>query len=237
MAVDPKQSDEVLLNALVDGELAPGEHAAAAARLANDREFARAYATLARLKAQVSEGGGPTSLRTPLPVRKPRRLALGLGMATAAVCAIAALIAVAMLPSQNKPVALAAREAVLTLAALPASPVIPDLEQAGLALVDLAVDRAGDIRLLIATYRGPHGCRLDLRVRPLGAAVPPIAGTRRHDWEVSDLAYELVAHGMPGWRFAMIAAAAERETRNGRLPEPGDRQLREARVGAPPCLG
>src|SRR5690606_15432293 len=49
------QADEILLNALVDGELHPADQARAAARLRADKDFARAYATLSRLKAGVAE--------------------------------------------------------------------------------------------------------------------------------------------------------------------------------------
>jgi hypothetical protein len=42
---------------------------------------------------------------------------------------------------------------------------------------------------------------------------------------------------MPGWRFAVIAEAAERETRDGRTPDAVGRRLREARALAPPCTG
>ena len=51
MDTEAKNKDHLLLNALVDGELAPQERAEMAARLAADRDFARAHATLARLKA------------------------------------------------------------------------------------------------------------------------------------------------------------------------------------------
>ena len=125
----------------------------------------------------------------------------------------------------------------MTLAALPANPVIPDLGVAGLVLTDIDVDRSGSVRFLMATYSGPHGCRLDLRVGPAGAAASPREGAIRHTWTVGDLAYELTAHGMPGWRFTLIADAVERETRSGRLPDGSDRRLREARSAAPPCTG
>ena len=133
--------------------------------------------------------------------------------------------------------ALVGRDAVVTLAALPANPVIPHLDMGGLTLEDVKIDRAGDVRLLVASYRGPHGCLLDLRVSPAGFAVPAGVGSSRHTWEVGPLAYELVAHGMPGWRFAVIADAAERETRDGRAPDAVRRRLREARAVAPPCAG
>jgi hypothetical protein len=99
------------------------------------------------------------------------------------------------------------------------------------------VDHVGDVRLLLASYRGPHGCLLDLWVSPAGSAVPAHPGSDRHSWGVGPLAYELVAHGMPGWRFAIIAEAAERETREGRAPDGIQRRLHEARAQALPCTG
>jgi hypothetical protein len=134
-------------------------------------------------------------------------------------------------------VPLVGQEAAVTLAALPGNPVIPRLDAAGLVLEDVKVERAGEVHLLLASYRGPHGCRLDLRVSPAGSAVPVGAGSSRHGWDVGALAYELVAHGMPGWRFAIIADAAEQETRAGRTPDAARRRLREARALAPPCTG
>ena len=66
---------------------------------------------------------------------------------------------------------------------------------------------------------------------------PALAGTSRRRWIAGDLAYELVAHGMPAWRFDIIADAAEQQTRIGSDPVRIDRRLREADIGAPPCLG
>jgi hypothetical protein len=42
---------------------------------------------------------------------------------------------------------------------------------------------------------------------------------------------------MPTWRFVIIAEAAEQQTRIGSDPARIDRRLREANIGAPPCLG
>lgn len=226
------------LNAFVDGELAPFERAAVAARIAADRDLARAHATLARLKACIGESADATP---PVVIAAPRKryrgAALGLGLTALAACTAIALYAAIDLGSERTSAPLVARDAVVTLAALPASPVIPNLDVAGLTVEDVKVGRVGDVRLLVASYRGPHGCRLDLNVRAAWTTTPPSAGTSRHSWEVGDLAYELVAHGMPGWRFALIADAAERETREGRTPDAVGRRLREARAAAPPCTG
>jgi hypothetical protein len=165
-------------------------------------------------------------------------MALRIGVAGLAAVAfgLVGLIA-AQFGAERKSVPLAGQEAVVTLAALPANPVIPHLDVAGLVLEDVKVEHAGDVRLVLASYRGPHGCRLDLRVSPAGSALPVGAGSSRHGWEVGALAYELVAHGMPGWRFAIIAEAAEQETRAGTAPDAARRRLREARASAPPCTG
>jgi hypothetical protein len=105
-----------------------------------------------------------------------------------------------------------------------------------LKLIGLAID-PGRVPLFTATYRGPHGCRLDLQAWPIGSNAPALAGTSRRSWTAGDLAYELVAHGMPTWRFVIIAEAAEQQTRIGSDPARIDRRLREANIGAPPCLG
>ena len=85
-------------------------------------------------------------------------------------------------------------------------------------------------------YRGPHGCRLDLRAWPEGAEVTPGSGTSRRQWVTGELIYELTAHGMPDWRFRIIADGAEEQTRVGSDPDRVDRRLREANRGAPRCL-
>ena len=61
-------------------------------------------------------------------------------------------------------------------------------------------------------------------------------GTSRAAWTAGDLAYELVAFGMPAGRFTAVAAAAEGATRAGAMPENTTR-LREASLSAPPCTG
>jgi len=242
MATDKITHDELLrLNALVDGELAPGEHAALAARLVSDREFARAYATLARLKACVVENAdaAPTvSITMPAAAKRSwRRPVLQLGAAAAAAGGLMVLFALTNLPPHRQPAPiLMSAQAAITLAALPQTPVIPDLEVAGLRLAGATIDMAGQSRVLVATYLGPRGCRLELRVRPEDSVSLPAEGTDRRAWTVGGLAYELVAYGMPAARFAAISEAAERMTRDSRFPNTVDRRLREARVAAPPCL-
>ena len=170
MATDRSTDDSIeRLNALIDGELPLADHAALADRIAAGRDLAQAHATLARLKACIVE----TAAQTPvgdvaIPHSTPRRRLLpALGLATAAAAAL--LATVAFYPVQQADQASRMEFAPLvTLAALPVAPVIPDLAIAGLNLVGGEVERAGQTAVLVAAYRGPRGCRLELRVRPAG---------------------------------------------------------------------
>jgi hypothetical protein len=235
MDTEAKKKDHLLLNALVDGELAPQERAEIAARLAVDRDFARAHATLARLKASIGEiTNDAPAISLPRPPRPAWRL-----VGTAAAC-LAAVIAIGLLARTEWPLdheaASTEGPTAITLASLPTWATIPRLDRAGLKLVGLAIDPE-KIPVFTATYRGPHGCRLDLRAWPVGSNAAMLVGTSRHNWTAGNLAYELVAHGMPPWRFAIIAEAAEQQTRAGSDPKSIDRRMREANIGAPPCVG
>ncbi len=238
MAIDRISPDAIeRLNALIDGELPPAEHAALADRIASGRDLAQAHATLARLKASVVE----SAERVPAEaihfiVSKPRRRlppAFGIAAATAA------LIGLLIWPSERlaDQAALQGIAPFVTLASLPVAPIIPDLSHAGLNLVGGEVERFGDMAVLVAAYRGPRGCRLELRVWPSAIAVPPTVGTSRAAWTAGDLAYELVAFGMPGGRFTAVAAAAEAATQAGAMPENAATRLREASLTARPCTG
>jgi hypothetical protein len=238
MDTEAQQKDLLLLNALVDSELAPAERAAVAGRLAVDRDLARAYATLARLKAAIGETASEVpaiELTRRKPARWPR-------LAAAAAC-LAAAIAIGVFVAFHWPVESeqafdsAEGPTAITLASLPAGTTVPRLDTAGLKLVGLAID-PGKVPLFTATFRGPHGCRLDLRAWPANAAAPAaLGGTLHYRWTTGDLVYELVAHGMPDWRFSIIAGAAEDQTRAGSDHNRIDRRLREAHRGAPPCVG
>ncbi len=235
MDSDPKQQDLLRLNALVDGELAPAERAEMAARLAGERDLARAYATLARLKAVIGESADEAPAIS-LPSKRRR----GWPRAVAVAAALAAMLAVALFAARG----FLAREAegpdeaptAITLASLPAGTTIPRLDTAGLKLVNLDID-PGHVPIFTARYRGPHGCRLDLRAWPVGETPPPLEGTRRYRWTVGNLIYELVAHGMPAARFDIIADASELQTRLNVDHQRINRRLRQAEYGAPPCAG
>ena len=238
MAIDRNTGDAIeRLNALIDGQLPPSEHAALADRIAAGRDLAHSHATLARLKACIVESAEQTPIggfNITLP--KPRRRWLPMaGLAAAAAALLAAFV---WYPEQQtEPTAFREIAPFVLLAALPATPVVPDLANAGLKLLGAEVERSGEIAVLVAAYRGPRGCRLELRVRPASATVSPTVGTSRAAWTAGDLAYELVAFGMPGGRFTAVAAAAEAATRAGSMPDNAATRLREASLSASPCVG
>lgn len=240
MATERSQTPDILrLNALIDGELSPADRAEMAARLATDRDLSRAYATLAQIKACVA-GQDETAIGPDPLIVPPRPSRLRWAVAVGAAAAVAGLGLFAFvngLTTDRADVPEPARHALVVLAALPENPVVPELSLAGLKLTDVALDHSGPVRFLKATYSGRQGCRLDLRIRPADADVLPLAGTSSLSWTVGRISYDLSAHGMPSWRFTLIAEAAERQTRNGRLPEDVSRQIREARALAPPCVG
>ncbi|MCW5693578.1 MAG: hypothetical protein KIT48_14555 [Pseudolabrys sp.] len=233
-----QQQDLEKLNALVDGELPPDERAALAGRLANERDLARAYATLARLKATIGEvADAPIDAPVfDLPRRRPARLVreLAIGAGLAAMVAAGILVALPRTPEPEAP--LGEGPTAITLASLPAGTTVPRLETAGLKLTGLVID-PGKVPLVSATYRGPHGCRLELRAWPIDVAAPETANAERHRWVAGNLVYELIAHGMPATRFALIAGAAEGQTAANADHDRIGRQLRQASHGAPPCAG
>jgi hypothetical protein len=234
-----RTSDFEKLNALVDGELGPADRAELAARLAVDRELASAYATLAQLKAAVAETAADCP---PIVLARPRwpllrRRAVALAAGAVLVVAIGLFATTRdWFGGEDGLLAPAEGPTAVTLASLPAGTTIPRLDTAGLKLIGLSFN-PGSVPLFSASYRGPHGCRLDLRAWRVGADAPAASGTSLRQWVVGDLVYELAAHGMPDWRFRIIADGAEQQTRVGADPDRVDRRLREANRGAPPCVG
>jgi hypothetical protein len=232
-------SDELLLNALVDGELSPADHAAAAARLANDREFAGAYATLTRLKAGIADyaddcEGAEIELDAPV---SRRRYTAAAGVTAVLAAGIAAFVLAAVLmPSPELQNTAKSPVADVVSVAFAVDPVIPDLSPAGLQLARTVLSAAAGGQALVATYVGPRGCRLELWVSNASMSAKASGGTERRRWQVNGLIYELIAFGMPAARFEKVANAAEKATRATVLPDEADRQLIEARVSTTPCL-
>lgn len=227
------------LSALLDGELTATERADMAARLATDRDLASAHATLARLKAAMTEA---VEECPSIPLRRPWWLIARRHVAAIAACIVltiggAVLVSQEWLATADAPTTgVAEGPTEIALASLPAGTTVPRLDAAGLKLVNLAFNQGG-VPLFTATYRGPHGCRLDLMVWPATENATAARGSSSYRWTVGTLAYELTAHGMPDWRFRVIADGAEQQTRSGADPTRIDRRLRLASRGAAPCLG
>jgi anti-sigma factor RsiW len=233
MAAD-RNRDLEALNAFVDGELPPEEHAAVAARIAADPSLARAHATLTRLRAGIADYAAGTE--PPVLTMPSRRLPRPAIAAAAAVVALLAGVALVQLRTAQPVSSVnASRETVLPVA-LGSKPMIPDLSAAGLTLVRVDGGAGRPLDHLVAVYTGPRGCRLELHVRSRGSE--PISApqaTHRHQWADGAATYELLAFGMAPKRFAVVAEAAERQTRA--LAGPDQQRLREARKSAPPCVG
>jgi anti-sigma factor RsiW len=233
MAAD-RNRDLEALNAFVDGELPPEEHAAVAARIAADPSLARAHATLTRLRAGIADYAAGTE--PPVLTMPSRRLPRPVIAAAAAVVALLAGVALVQLRTAQPVSSVnASRETVLPVA-LGSKPMIPDLSAAGLTLVRVDGGAGRPLDHLVAVYTGPRGCRLELHVRSPGSepiSVPQ--ATHRHQWTDGAATYELLAFGMAPKRFAVVAEAAERQTRA--LAGPDQQRLREARKSAPPCVG
>ena len=128
--MDTENKDLLLLNALVDGELAPQERAAIAARLAVERDLARAYATLAKLKASIGQIAGELPAILLPPAKRRSRLLV----AAAAACITAAIGIGLSVKSELLFNHYAVGTSVegptsITLASLPAGTTIPRLER------------------------------------------------------------------------------------------------------------
>ncbi len=240
MATESRNDDQ-MLNAMVDGELAPAEQAAMAARLASERDLARAYATLSKLKASVIESAGMSKeveVRLPEQSRRIRTVA-GTAAVAAAFAIAVAFVGFLDRSRENPKMADPATPAVsqhVQLAAFPIEPVIPDLVPAGLRLAKTIVSADAKSPVVVATYLGPRGCRLELTVRSGDPIATSAAGTDRRKWRVGGLTYELVAYGMPAARFSIVAEAAERATRATSQPDVINGRLREARLSPLPCI-
>jgi anti-sigma factor RsiW len=247
------------LNAYVDGELDPQAQAEVAAAIARDRELATAAATLTRLKAATGHAyaDAPRMRIAPEPTRPSRRRAAGLATVAATAAAAAALwfVSASPLPADldlavSRHAAFVASDApppagplasplLVGLARLDRPVELPDLRDSGLQVIRIAaLDQGG----LHVSYLGSRGCRVSLLVTKAASGPPSlrtqIGTTEVARWTADELAYTLLASGMPKERFALIAANAEDSVRQRRpLPEPMREALRRERDGSAPCVG
>ena len=221
--------DLVALTAFVDGEASAAERARIAGRLGTDPAFARAHATLARLKACV---GDLADDAVPVPARPGYRRWLWPAAGAAATAALLLLLPIDP-PPHRRADARTESPTAITLSGSPA--LVPDLGSAGLRLVEVRlVD--GTTPAVVANYRGPRGCRVVLRIDSTPGRPAAEESANRWMWTSHGLAYQLTAFGMPADRFAMIAGAARLATLDPAGAAPVERLLRQARAGAPPCV-
>ncbi len=187
---------EQQLNAYVDGELPPDEHALVAESIARDRELASCVATLSRLKSSLATLAGAPPQTIQMPTRSGLPTAAGL-----AACFVFCVVAIMLLVQATRspgPDTEAwyrfADEAHARWVALPAGaglreidadlyltsvdrinlPVhAPSLSSAGLRLTYLRFHESarGRSAALQLGYSGRRGCRVTLWVTPTPAAL------------------------------------------------------------------
>ena len=251
------------LNAYVDGELDPQARAAVAAEIARDRELAAAAATLTHLKAATGDAfadapeirvraGAPPRMRRPVTI----------AAMAAGVCAAVAIAWFAAAPSTPEgldvavsrhaswvagdgagPVDSRAAPLLVGLARLDRPVELPDLRDAGLQIVRIAViDETAAAPGLHVAYLGSRGCRVSLIVTKADSRQEPVrlqrGDTAINRWAADGLAYTLMSSGMPPERFALIAAAVQDAVRrHAPVPEPVREALRRDREGTQPCIG
>lgn len=230
------------LSAYVDGELAADEAAAVAAAIAADSDLAARVASLTQLKAKTAATATAWDSASPPAVLarghgisgggriwRPALLAASLTLAVA-------LGAMLLIPSQGQqvgplqvaldlhrnwiaaPAGSARTDNVAAAAALTA---IPDLSAAGLTLshVVMPATRAAEGQGVLFAFRGPRGCRVSLWVSdaPRDFTVEPVRqefdGLVGFVWRVERKGYALIARDMDPQRFATLASAVARITR------------------------
>jgi anti-sigma factor RsiW len=205
------------LNAFADGELAPAEQRALAARLATSPEAAETLRGIVRLKQELQ--GLPAGDAPPLPsfpaASRPvwRRVA-----AIAAVLVIAATVALtpvllrqdasesflAASLAAHEQFAIVPPQPTATVAPAAAGPVTSELARLGLQPVWQVTSATGQIRV---GFIGLRGCRLSLHVSPHVEPTPPSDQSARTlaGWNAGGHGYLLIASEMPPARFEIIA--------------------------------
>lgn len=262
MTGSPPMSWEVL-NAYVDGELAPAAAADVAAAIARDPDVAARVASLSRLRATTRSLTLDMSAPAPRPPGRrpgfPARFA-ALAASLVIVAGFGAAIWSFSWTSQDGgslSAAVAAHHAWLADAkptrggrlqvemAGASANALPDLTLASLTLVHLSLDPA--IRKgggVLAGYVGPNGCRVGLWIAPhRGPTHPqPVADDRDglmiRRWSGTEADYALLGRDIDSLRLDRIAALVAGLTRM----DPVIRRdqiaaLDEARSSAPACTG
>lgn len=223
------------LNALVDGELDRDRVADVAAWIAEDRDAARAFASVAALSATTAGLAGKARRRASGRGRQVRGIAfLALGIASGALLAYLAL------PERNAPetqlAALAPRALGLADDVTIGGIRLPNLQRGGLRLERVGVVQDGAKPQLEAAYVGERGCRVRLVIAPaaVAAATPAEPAQQATQWTAGGFVYTMTSERMDPQRFVAVATIAQAETATG-----GATQLAGIAAGTRnrPCLG
>jgi len=223
------------LNALVDGELPPARVADVAAWIADDREAARAFATLAALKGTTA-GVGESSLgaagRRHAAAGWQRGLKIAAVLVVAAGLGGAAVLAVQGAASLGSTLAaFAPRSLGLPDDVIVGGIRLPNLEAGGLRLERAGLVQDGAAPRLEASYVGGRGCRVHLTVARVADADALPAGGQSAQWTVGSFVFTLAGERMDPQRFASVTQIAQAETAGAtRLAAGPDLRHR-------PCLG
>lgn len=229
------------LSAYVDGELEAGQAAGVAAAIAADPDLAASVATLTRLKATAAEAGPvwDEAAIAVLPPGRGKAVAWRPALIAASLVLAVGLGAAALIMQQhNGGSAPASLQAAVDLhrnwitepasavrpdraAATAALTEIPDLSAAGLMLSHVAASAplAGQGKGMLFGFRGPRGCRVSLWVSEAPESFTPmptlqdVDGLAAFIWRVGHKGYVLLTRDMDPQRFATLASAVARITR------------------------
>jgi anti-sigma factor RsiW len=238
---DPVIPSPELINAYVDGELAPAEAAAIASLAARDADIAARIATLTKLRA-VAGGlvsAAPAAGQAP-PFAFPRVATARRFAALAAVLLAAAGLAAALwlvppaLPEPGLSAAIARHRswldgrderggpAVTVDLAGARSRDLPDLSIASLRLVRIDVERRrGRDGILFGGYLGPNGCRIGIWIAAAASARQTEPARMDRDgvairaWQHGGLRYAILGVGVDPARLDRVAALADALLRGG----------------------
>jgi anti-sigma factor RsiW len=230
---DQKRWEE--LNALVDGELDSSRVADIAAWIADDQDAAKAFATLAALKATTARIA-KTDSRRPAHLRRPTIAAAAALVLAATVAGLLSHLLQAPEPRSLEVAALAPQTLGLTDDVTIGGIRLPNLEPGGLRLARVGVSQDAGAPRLEAEYVGERGCRARLSVSHTMGTAPLTTDAmpaQTVQWRVGRFVYALTSERMDPQRFASVVQIAQADTNNGstRLAAgPSDLRTR-------PCLG
>jgi hypothetical protein len=226
------------LNALVDGELDASSLAEATAWIAEDREAAKALATIAALKAATASHGRSAAM--PERGRRWGRVAK-LAAVLALSAGLGGLLVYGLLIPQapETAVAFAPRTMGLRDDVTIGGVRLPNLETSGLRLETIEVSQHDHGPRMEAAYVGERGCRVRLVVAyaaDAGHSLGRETSGHIRRWSVGPFVYTLTGERMDPQRFAAVAQLAQADTARGSSP-PSQLAGLSQDLKNRPCLG